>query len=144
MHLKTSQRYISIDDKDCDSIYYECVQTDEQVFKESNDLLPQTKVKKTYSSLFASVFSILLGFCLLSIVTIVCNKYAFGINISNTLWNEFSVNDKNLINDLMPLSAFEKAVTVETECNKMIGLVEENAFAFKVSLIFILITFYLN
>jgi len=133
MHLKTSHRYISIDDKDCDSIYFQCIQTDEQVFKESNDLLPETRVTKKYSSLFTSIFALLLGLCLLSIVTIVYNKYTFGINISNTLWNKFGVNDNNLINDLMPLSAFEKAVTVETECAKMIGLVEENAFAFKVS-----------
>ncbi len=143
MHPKTDQKYIQIDDKDYDMIYYHCQQTDEQVLGESNDLLPEYRARKRYSSLFTSIVALLLGISFLSILTFVYNKYTFGINISNaltdSLWNKFALNDNN--HEIL-LSPFEKAVTVETECGKMIGIVEENAFAFKVSHFIFITGFY--
>ena len=85
---------------------------------------------------------IVLGFSLISILILafISNKYIFRIDICNnsviqcnSLAINMSTNSIEFERNSDSLSVFDKAVSVQTECFKVVGSVEENAFVFKVS-----------
>ena len=76
-----------------------------------------------------------------TIVFIVCglsfvflNKYNQSLNQINTTLKKERLTANGSDFDELPLSPFEQAVMVDTTCGKVIGTVEDGAFAFKVSL----------
>ena len=164
MQTKSSVGYCVVDDTDYDVIYYhyQSCGTASATDGESSNLLyreerdPSLKAISKFNSgakRFAQnniVLRIFLAFCLLSFLTIVCDKYVFRINICKQLYetvsNGFTHNSGDLFDsneDNNPFtSSYESAVTVEThDCIKIVGSIEENVFAFKVRKIYIQIYF---
>lgn len=136
MFAKWSHRYVEIENSeevdDEEDMYCKRRQSEERVLHNINDSLntstKRVTASQTYSSLFATIASLLLlALCLLCIVVVFNNKY--HLNSHSFVSHKLTLNDSNVE---ITLSPFERAVSVETKCGTVVGNVEESAFAFKV------------
>jgi hypothetical protein len=95
-------------------------------------------IRKSSRFIYGTFIAIVLIVCVIYFVLFNnFNKSSDTNQLVNNLKQKFINNVTNDNIDEIPLSPFEEAVMVETDCGKVIGAVEDGAFAFKVIINFI-------
>lgn len=110
-----------------------CLQSRQSLTEKNNRFVDRLLLWKRSRYRYVCAVCATIVFIVCGLTLMLSNEYNRRLSPINTSAKKERLSTNGSDFDELPLSPFEQAVMVDTTCGKVIGTVEDGAFAFKVS-----------